>query len=739
MAIHLHIRLCLVTHLAKGKPRRMLWQRINIAVIPFLLLLSLPAIVNGAPTSLQFIQTANASAKGVIPLPNGSVLVFGTAASYPCGLYNTGCAQISAPLLAILNASGNQTATLQPAALGSRDSTILSAAVDGSGNIWIAGTTDSDDFPLVHPLFSTKPAYASIRFVAKLDSNLNILFSTFFAEPLGYLLAPLEIIVALDSSGNAYVAGTTADTSFPVTAPVFGTGSPAPGILAYTFVSKISADGSAILYSRLLGGNGSGCQGVSSCTGYTFYTAPFAIAVDAGGNLTVAGTTQATNFPITANVYQTGGGAFVTRIPADGSRLIWSTEIGILGSSRPAPGYSAAQSIALDAAGNVYLAGSAPAPIATTPGALQPTLPFTSGPTPAGGITMIGFAAKLSSDGTQLLYATNLGGSNGATLSGLSLDSAGNAWISGNTNSSDFPGLNNPSSVDLDFVLELNANATALQQISALVPGTATLPPALDSNGNLILSGTAGNILRLNPSAATSAAAIFALTNSAVPQAGASIAGGELATFYGAALGPVNGIVGEPDSNGLYPTELGGVSVVFAPGTVMQESAPLLYVGLDQINFQVPFQLAGQPIAVTTSTGGVVSLEPRGNGSIGIFGVLNADGSVNSASNPAQEGSIVALYATGLGRPSVFSVDGAISPSANSAFEYLLEVTFQSYGGQAGAYSLPVLYAGTAPDLINGLDQVNVQLRPGVASPPLVITAGTSPAITSNSVIVYTQ
>jgi uncharacterized protein (TIGR03437 family) len=717
-------------------------HRKNVAVILFLLV----PIANAAPTSLQFLQTANAGVQGVVPMPSGSVLVFGSAQPYPCTVYSPpGCVQISPPLLAILNASGNQAAVLPFEALGSRDSTILSAAVDGSGNVWIAGTTDSDDFPLLHPLFSAKPAYGSIRFVAKLDPKLNILFSTYFAEPLGYLLAPLEIIVALDSSGNAYVAGTTADSAFPVTAPVFGTGGPDPGVLAFAFVAKIAADGSAVLYSRLLGGDGSGCQGVSSCTGYTFYTAPFAIAVDAGGNLTVAGTTLATNFPITANVYQTGGGAFVTRISADGSKMMWSTEIGIAPPPAHYPAVSSAQSIALDAVGNVYVAGSALAPIATTPGALQPTLQFTSVGTPAGEVTSIGFAAKLSSDGTQLLFATNLGGANGATLSGLTLDPTGNVWISGNTSSSNFPGLNNPSSADLDFVLELNADATALRQISALVPGTATLSPGFDSNGNLLLLGSAGNILRLDIPTVTSAPAIFALTNSAIPRAGATIAGGELATLYGVGLGsasgpaPAGGIVGEPDSNGIYPTELGGVSVVFAPNGTMAERAPLLYVGPNQINFQVPFLLAGQPMTVMTSTGGTVPLQPPGNGSIGIFGVLNQDGSINSALNPAQEGSIVVLYATGMGRPSATSPDGAISPSADSAFENLMEVTFQYFDGQSFGYSLPVLYAGTAPGLINGLDQVNVQLPFGVASPRLTITEGVYLAVSSNPVLVYTQ
>src|SRR6185437_580596 len=108
--------------------------------------------------------------------------------------------------------------------------------------------------------------------------------------------------------GNAYVVGTTGDPAFPATGPVFGTGAPVSfGSLQprfYTFISKISADGSNLLYSRLLGGNGSPCMGVSSCTSYLVSTQPSGLAVDADGNLTVAGDTNATNFPVTANAYQ---------------------------------------------------------------------------------------------------------------------------------------------------------------------------------------------------------------------------------------------------------------------------------------------------------------------------------------------------------------------------------------------------------------------------------------------------
>jgi uncharacterized protein (TIGR03437 family) len=323
----------------------------------------------------------------------------------------------------------------------------------------------------------------------------------------------------------------------------------------------------------------------------------------------------------------------------------------------------------------------------------------------------------------------------------LTLDSAGNVWVAGNTKSADFPGLANMPPSGLDFALELNASATALQQIFALIPGTVTQPPVFDSNGNLLLLGSAGSLLRINPSTALSAPAPFAIINSAVPHMTAGVAPGELMTIYGTALGPSSAIVGEPDQNGLFPTQLGGVMVVFGsgPGLALPSvAAPLLYVGADQINLQVPFDITDPAtVTITTPTGTLAPMQLPVIGSIGIFGVVNQDGSVNSASNPAAEGSIVSLYLTGLGVPAVGAPNGAVSQSARSAFQDTIQINW------GYLYPLPILYAGTAPGLINGLDQLNVQLPSGFQNPALTAQrlgpVNGSPPATSNSVTVYTK
>jgi uncharacterized protein (TIGR03437 family) len=319
-----------------------------------------------------------------------------------------------------------------------------------------------------------------------------------------------------------------------------------------------------------------------------------------------------------------------------------------------------------------------------------------------------------------LLFATNLI----ATLAGVTLDSAGNAWITGNTTSANFPGLSNVPSIGLDFVLELNSDASALQQIFSFLPGTATQTPVFDSNGNLVLLASAGNLVRLNPSNALTAPAVFAITNSAIPHAVANVASGELITLYGVGLGPSVGLSGQPDQNGLFPTQLGGVQVQF--GNV---AAPLLYVGPNQINFQAPFFGLGgkttgytlgstfpltETVLVTTPTGSLPAIQTQVAGSIGVFAVLNEDGSVNSVSNPAAEGSIVVLYLTGLGQPMSSSRNGAIAPSPGSVYQYGIDVKYFTE-------SLNVLYAGTAPSLINGLDQVNVRLPMNTPNPTLTM------------------
>jgi hypothetical protein len=219
--------------------------------------------------------------------------------------------------------------------------------------------------------------------------------------------------IAFDSSGNALVTGQTASQNFPGTSGGF-TGT------AQAFVSKISADGSSLIYSTYIGGNGN--PGDSGN----------AIAVDqVTGNAYVAGGTTSTNFPVHPNpgAYQTtlkgAGNAFVLELGSSGT-LIYSTYLGGTGTDD-------AVGIAIDATDNVYAAGlTSSTNFPTTSSPLQGYLT---------GSTGSGFLTKLNSTGTALVYSTYVGGSSGGvgdSALAVAVDSSDNAYVTGQTHSSTF-------------------------------------------------------------------------------------------------------------------------------------------------------------------------------------------------------------------------------------------------------------------------------------------------------------
>jgi hypothetical protein len=234
------------------------------------------------------------------------------------------------------------------------------------------------------------------------------------------------------------------------------------------FVTKFSPDGTSLVYSTYLGGNG-GDRGNG-------------IAVDSGGSAYVAGTTSSTDFP-THNPFQAnlrgGENAFVTTFSADGSSLVYSTYLGGSANDRGA-------GIAVDSVGSSYVTGS------TDSSDFPIKNPFQSSPK---GL----FVTKFSADGGSLIYSTYLGGSGGDSVAGIAVDPSGDAYVTGSTSSTDFP-VRNAFQGALKgggngFVTEFNTDGGALVYStylggSGVFGGDSAAAIAVDSGGNAYVTGT---------------------------------------------------------------------------------------------------------------------------------------------------------------------------------------------------------------------------------------------------------
>src|SRR5713101_2379850 len=300
-------------------------------------------------------------------------------------------------------------------------------AVDSAGNAYVTGTTFSSDFPTVNALQPTRHGYYD-AFVAKLNpAGSALVYFTYLggrSQDYGYG-------IAVDSAGNAYVTGTTFSSDFPTVNAL------RPGLSgsADAFVAKLNAAGSALVYSTFLGG--SDFVFLTEFGLAYAYDSGSAIAVDSAGNAYVTGTTPAFDFPTVNALQPTLAGfanAFVAKLNPAGSALVYSTFLGGSSGSCDEYGFCYPASddglgIAVDSTGNAYVTGTTPSPDFPTVNALQPTL---HGYYDA-------FVAKLNAAGSALVYSTYLGGSDYDSGYGIAVDSAGNAYVSGTTSSSDFP------------------------------------------------------------------------------------------------------------------------------------------------------------------------------------------------------------------------------------------------------------------------------------------------------------
>jgi Beta-propeller repeat/Cep192 domain 4 len=353
----------------------------------------------------------------------------------------------------------------------------MGIAVDSSGNAYVTGNTNSTDFPTVNPLQKTNKAAVAhsgqfTGFACKLNSSGSALvYSTY----LGGSFQDMPAGIAVDSSGNAYVTGSTLSADFPTVNAFQANYSGGDA-----FVAKLNAAGSALVYSTFLGG-----ASVDGAGG---------IAVDSSGSAYVTGQTASADFPLVKPLqavnHAADATAFVVKLNSSGSALQYSTYLG--GSI-----LEGGTGIAVDSSGAAYLTGTTSSADFPTVNPLQASL---------GGVGSA-FVAKLNPSGSALVFSTYLGGSTAvaSTLSvstlahAIALDSSGNAYITGETDATDFPTVNPvqakcPACASFSgnaFVTEFSSDGSTLIFSTYLGGSWLNIGNgiAVDPSGSILLTG----------------------------------------------------------------------------------------------------------------------------------------------------------------------------------------------------------------------------------------------------------
>lgn len=358
---------------------------------------------------------------------------------------------------------------------GSIEDFAFGLAVDSSGDVYVTGTSGSTDFPTANAIYGTK-GYDWDVFVAKINAaGTAIVYSTYLSAngTNEYGLG-----IAVDASGNAYVTGATNATDFPgVTSGSIQSSFGGTGSDRDAFALKINAAGNAIVWATYLGGSGDETAN--------------SITVDSSGNTYVAGDTGSSSIPwIGSGAIQSSnaGGyydGFVIKIDSSGS-AVWATYLGGTGTED-------FEAVRLDGSGNVWIGGSTDS--SSFPGTSGSSLQSSN----AGGYDAI--LAEINAAGTAVTYSTFLGDSGDDQLAGMVLDSSGNIYATGVTNSTSFPGVTGssiqPSNAgDYDiWVAKLGSGATSVTWATFLGGSSwdEGLKLDVDGSGNVYLNGTTGS------------------------------------------------------------------------------------------------------------------------------------------------------------------------------------------------------------------------------------------------------
>lgn len=582
--------------------------------------------------------------------------------------------------------------------------------VDPSGNAWLAGDTSDGFFPVRGNAYQASAPVTNSKglagFVAEVSPAGALLYGTYFS---GELQTQIEAI-AMDPTGNICIGGVTYAQKLPTTAGAFQTENQSNPQYGTGFVAKIDpsvAGTQGLLYSTYLGGTNA--DGVS------------AVAADASGNVYAGGYADSSNFPLTSTAARSSfediydifaGEGFVTKLnPAasGAAQLAYSTFYGGSGDDE-------VTGLAVDSAGRIVVAGVTNSfDVPTTPDAFQCCY---TGYISSSGITQYGFLARLdpTKSGTaSLLYSTLIGGLEFTRLSALALDSSGNnvavaGWIEPpNTpvTLSAFQSVFGGQESDYNSLSGLGPTNVAYQGDAYLASfNFATIGAVLNQYEN-------GGGLSAIPTPPIAPGLVFTLKG----------------TFPGPATSSLAQI--DPNTGGIAKT-LEGVQVL-----VNGIACALTYVSNTQINAIAPYELAGVTgyanvqvvyngvpgtiffIAIAPTAPGILSFDDgTGQGAI-----LNQDQSINSAQNPAAIGSIITIFATGEGQTNPPGIDGGLATNVNNLPHPVAPVSVTIGGVPVTNFA----YAGTAPDEVWGLFQLDVTIPPGVTpgpSVPVVLTVG---------------
>jgi hypothetical protein len=347
-------------------------------------------------------------------------------------------------------------------------SSASAVAVDGTGNLYVAGNASSTNFPITPGVVgATQPPDGA--FVSKINPDgTSLIYSTYIAG-MNFNSAGL----AVDASGDVYLAA-QASPGLPIPPG----SKPFESQVKTLALLKLNSTATSVLSATYFGGSGSDYL--------------FGLAVDGLGSAYLTGSTNSNDFPTQSPLQGSLGtsqaNGFVSKFNPTMSELIYSTYLG-------QNSIASANGIGLDASGDAYVVGTASPGFPTTAGAFQTTATATSA-----------FFAKLDSTGSSILYATYDSGSRDSAGNALAVDGSGNVYLAGGNSSFDFPVKNpiqpctgNGIYVNAAFLSEFNA-AGALIFATCLGDTGSASATTLDALGNVYISGDSdASLLLKNP------------------------------------------------------------------------------------------------------------------------------------------------------------------------------------------------------------------------------------------------